>query len=138
MEKYCLRIAKECIDCQRFTTQKYGFHPLRLIAADLPMDHLAIDLAQMKTSLCGHNYILVVIDICTRFAWLFALVDKSGASVSAALKALFAQCGKPLIIQSDNGSEFRNMNFETVMKKAASNTDASLRTTPKPMGLQSE
>jgi transposase InsO family protein len=118
MEKDCLRAAKECVDCQRFTTQKYGFHPLRLIAADLPMDHLAIDLAQMKTSVCGHNYILVVIDICTRFVWLFALVDKSGGSVAAALKALFAQCGKPLIIQSDNGSEFRNLNFETVMKHA--------------------
>jgi hypothetical protein len=111
-------VAKECIDCQRFTTQKYGFHPLRLIAADLPMDHLAIDLAQMKTSRDGLNYILVVIDLCTRFAWLFALPDKSGAAVAAAIKSLIAQCGKPLVIQSDNGSEFRNLDFNAIMKQA--------------------
>jgi hypothetical protein len=118
MEKDCLKAAKECIDCQRFTTQKYGFHPLRLIAADLPMDHLAIDLAQMKTSTDGFNYILVIIDICTRFAWLFALRDKTGVSVAAAFRSLFTVCGKPLIIQSDNGSEFRNIDFETLMKRA--------------------
>jgi hypothetical protein len=118
MEKDCLKAAKECIDCQRFTTQKYGFHPLRLISADLPMDHLAIDLAQMKTSRDGFNYILVIIDICTRFAWLFALPDKSGVAVSSAIKSLITQCGKPLIIQSDNGSEFRNLDFAAVMKLA--------------------
>ncbi len=35
-EKDCLKIAKECIDCQRFTAQRYGFHPLRSVTADLP------------------------------------------------------------------------------------------------------
>jgi hypothetical protein len=50
MEKDCLRVAKECLDCQRFTAQRYGFHPLRSVTADLPMDGLAMDLAQMKTS----------------------------------------------------------------------------------------
>jgi transposase InsO family protein len=117
MEKDCLKEAKECVDCQRFTTQKYEFHPLRLIAADLPMDHLAIDLAQMKTSMDGFNYILVVIDICTRFAWLFALRDKTGVSVAAAFRSLFTLCSNPLIIQSDNGSEFKNIDFETLMKR---------------------
>ena len=51
-----LHVAKECLDCQRYTTQKYGFHPLRTIQADLPMDHLAIDLFQMETSLDGKNF----------------------------------------------------------------------------------
>ncbi len=74
-------MAKECIDFQSFTTQKYGFHPLRLIAADLPMDHLAIDLAQMKTSRDGFNYILVVIDVCTRVT----MVQSFGTSTSMQL-----------------------------------------------------
>ncbi|OBQ33349.1 MAG: hypothetical protein AN485_18965 [Anabaena sp. MDT14b] len=115
MEKDCLRVAQRCVDCQRFTAQKYGFHPLRAVTADLPMDHLAVDLAQLKTSSCGKSYILVVLDICTRFAWLYSLPDKSGVTVAAALKSLFATFGKPLYIQSDNGSEFRNLDFQQLM-----------------------
>ncbi len=56
MEKDCLRVAKECLDCQRFTAHLYGFHPLRSVTADLPMDSLAMDLAQMKTSTDSRNY----------------------------------------------------------------------------------
>ncbi len=57
------------------------------------MDHLAINLAQMKTSRDGFNYILVIIDICTQFAWLFALTDKSGVAVSSAIQSLITQWG---------------------------------------------
>ena len=112
MEKDCLRVAQSCVDCQRFTTQKYGFHPLRTVVANLPMDHLAVDLAQMKVSSCGMSYLVAVIDICTRFVWLYALKDKTGATVAAALRSLFAMFGKPLYIQSDNGSEFTNLDFQ--------------------------
>ncbi|OBQ31957.1 MAG: hypothetical protein AN485_22760, partial [Anabaena sp. MDT14b] len=48
----------------------------------------------------------------------FALPDKSGAVVAAAIKSLITQCGKPLVIQSDNGSEFRNLDFNGIMKQA--------------------
>ncbi len=81
----------------------------RTVTADLSMDHLAVDLAQLKTSSCGKSYILVVLDIFTRFAWLYRLPDKSGVTVVAALKSLFATFGKPLYILSDNGSDFRNL-----------------------------
>ncbi len=63
MEKDCLRVAKECLEYQRFTAQRYGFHPLKSVTADLPMDGLAMDLAQMKTSKSGMNYILVIVDL---------------------------------------------------------------------------
>jgi transposase InsO family protein len=115
MEKDCLRVAQSCVDCQRFTTQRFGFHPLRAVVADLPMDHLAVDLAQMKVSSCGMSYILVVLDICTRFVWLYPLKDKAGLTVAAALKSLFTTFGKPLYIQSDNGSEFVNLDFQQLM-----------------------
>ena len=118
MDKDCLRAARECVECQRFTARKYGFHPLRSITAAFPMDHLAIDLAQLKTSTCGHNYFLVVLDICTRFVWLYALKDKRGLSVAQCLKTLFSTFGKPMIIQSDNGSEFANLDFAALMGAA--------------------
>ncbi len=91
---------------------------MRAIAADLPMDHLAIDLAQMRTSKDGMNYFLVVIDICTRFAWLVALPDNMGATVASALRSLFMTYGIPRILQSDNGTEFINLNVQQVLELA--------------------
>ncbi|OBQ31182.1 MAG: hypothetical protein AN485_23875, partial [Anabaena sp. MDT14b] len=86
MEQDCLRVSRECIDCQRYTTQKYGFHPLRTISASLPMDHLAMDLIVMETSEDGMNCILIIVDICTRFLWLFALANKSGTEIATHLR----------------------------------------------------
>jgi transposase InsO family protein len=82
------------------------------------MDHLAVDLAQLKTSRCGMNYFLAVIDMCTRFCWLYALPDKMGTTVSAALRSLFLSFGVPKIIQSDRGSEFMNLNVAQIMNLA--------------------
>ena len=118
MEKDCLEAARSCRECQRYTTQRYGFHPLRLITADMPMDHLAIDLAHMPTSECGHNYILVIVDICTRFVWLYPLPSKTGPVVSARLRELFLLFGLPRVIQSDNGSEFVNLGLKVVLDGA--------------------
>jgi hypothetical protein len=72
--------------------------------AALPMDHLAIDLFRMPTSSDGYNYVLLVIDICTRFAWLYPLQAKSGDAVTRRLRGLFYSFGKPTVVQSDNGS----------------------------------
>ena len=118
MYKDCLKVARDCISCQRFTAQRYGFHPIRAVKASLPMDHLAMDLFQMKTSQEGMSYVLVVVDICTRFTWLYALPDKSGLSVSRALSLLFTTFGKPMIIQSDNGSEFTNLDVAAILQGA--------------------
>jgi hypothetical protein len=82
------------------------------------MDHLAMDLFQMKTSQEGMSYVLLAVDICTRFTWLYALPDKTGRSVSAALSRLFTTFGKPMIIQSDNGSEFTNLDVAAILQGA--------------------
>jgi transposase InsO family protein len=118
MEKDCIKVARECVDCQRYTTKRYGFHPLRAITADLPMDHLAMDLAQMEASECGKIYMLIVVDICTRFTWLYPLNNKTGEEVSAKLRELFLVFGPPKRIQSDNGSEFTNLGLKVVLSGA--------------------
>jgi transposase InsO family protein len=105
----CQRVARECIDCQRYTVQRYGFHPQRAILAALPMDHLAMDLFSLPTSSDGYNYVLLVVDVCTRFAWLYPLKTKTGDAVTRRLRGLFYAFGKPSVVQSDNGTEFANM-----------------------------
>jgi hypothetical protein len=79
------------------------------VHADQPLDHIALDLAcPGYTTPSGHTYLLVVVDVATRFTWLRPLRDKTAASVARALWPIFMDFGLPRIIQSDNGREFSN------------------------------
>jgi transposase InsO family protein len=103
------KLIASCPDCQRYNIARKGFHPLRSIHAELPMDHIAIDLAgPFPTSLLGNHYLLVVIDIATRYVFLRALPDKRAQTVAQRLYHIFTDVGFPKIIQSDNGLEFVN------------------------------
>jgi transposase InsO family protein len=98
----------QCLPCQRYNIGKHGFHPLKAINAKLPFDHIAIDLKQLPTSKNGYNYILVVVDVCTRFVFLRELRNKEANNIAKALLKIFCDVGFPKILQSDNGSEFVN------------------------------
>ncbi len=79
----CLKVAKECLDCQRLTAQHYGIHPLKSVTANLPMDGLTMDLARIKSSKSGMIYILVLIDLRTRLSWLCAMPNKASDSITS-------------------------------------------------------
>jgi transposase InsO family protein len=99
-----------CIDCQRFSIKQQGFHPLTSLDATLPMDHISIDLAgPFQVSFTGKVYILVMIDIATRFVCLRAISDKLSITIAQELFSIFCLIGFPKILQSDNGTEFVNL-----------------------------
>ena len=82
------------------------------------MDHLAMDLAQFDTSESVMNYVLVVVDVCTRFVLLCPLPNKAGSEVSSRSRELFLLFCPPRIIQSDNGSEFTNLGVQLLLDGA--------------------
>jgi len=104
----CLKWVSQCAPCQRFNIARKGYHPLKAIHAELPGEHVAIDLASFETSTRGNNFALVMVDICTRFVFLEALPNKEARTVAATLFKIFCLIGFPKIIQSDNGTEFVN------------------------------
>ena len=108
LKEDCVLWVKSCSSCQRYNIARKGYHPLKAIHAELPGEHIAIDLAQFPPSKDGNEYALLVVDICTRFVFLFELKTKDAASVSKRLFRLFCDIGFPKIIQSDNGLEFVN------------------------------
>lgn len=109
MRQDCLDVVSQCPSCIRHNVGRKGFHPLRPIVAKFPFDHIAMDLFSLhKTSPRGNNYVLVVVDVCTRFCVLRALPDKSALTVAKELWQLVADFGVPKVVQSDNGSEFVN------------------------------
>ena len=100
---------KGCLPCQRYVIGRRGFHPMKSIHAALPWDHIGIDLKSFNVpSAEGNSYLLVVVDICTRFVFLRPIKDKTMETITSALFTLFCDVGFPKIIQSDRGAEFVN------------------------------
>ena len=98
-----------CSTCQKYKLQRVGFHPLRHLEATYPMEWLCMDLfGPLETTPKGNRFVLVVVDVATKFAWLRALGDKSAVSVAQGLLTLFSEFGIPKIISSDNDGAFLN------------------------------
>jgi ligand-binding SRPBCC domain-containing protein len=56
-----------------------------------------------------NKYLLVVIDILSRFAWVKAVKDKKSSSIIKAFELILATCRKPEKLQTDQGREFKNI-----------------------------
>src|SRR3989338_736870 len=119
-------LVSACRPCQRFNFSKTGFHPMTQLKAELPMDHVCVDLAgPLPTTPSGNNYLLIAVDVCTRFAFLRPIPSKTAASVAMVLLDIFANFGFPRVLSSDNGREFVN----SIIDEFAKATGFATRTT---------
>lgn len=101
-------IIDACNDCRRYNAEVHGFHPSRSVTASLPGDHYQIDLAQFTPSTEGYVYCLLCVDVFTGFIMLKPLKNKSASTIANELWQIFSVIGVPKILQSDNGTEFKN------------------------------
>lgn len=109
LKEQAVELVKSCKECQKFNIAKNGYNPLRPIRAYIPGDHWAIDLAgPLSTSPRGNNYLLVLVDLCTRFCILRPIMDKQSHTIVSTLVQIFCDFGLPRVLQSDNGTEFVN------------------------------
>ncbi|OBZ81090.1 Transposon Ty3-I Gag-Pol polyprotein, partial [Choanephora cucurbitarum] len=114
-----LAVAKKCPQCQKFNIVKTGYNPHRPVRSSLPGDHWAIDLAgPLPLTKRNNRYLLVMIDICSRFVILRPIPNKTAEAVVQALIPVFCDFGIPRIVQSDNGKEFANQVMERFKKSA--------------------
>ena len=116
--KDATNVVKSCQECQRHNISKKGYHPLKNVTAFLPFDHVGFDLAgPLPVTTEGQNtYLLVLVDICTRYVILKAIPNKQSDTVAKALIQIFGDYGFPRIMQSDNGREFKNSLMHQISK----------------------
>lgn len=70
----------------------------------------------------GYKYILVVIDIFSKYLWTESLKDKSGNSVTSAFESILKRVDQtPKNLQTDNGKEYYNTCFNNLMKQYSIN-----------------
>ncbi len=79
-----------------------------------------IDLADMQSLRKfndGYRYLLVCIDVFSKYAWMIPLKYKSGPSLVEAFKVILSSGRKPEKIMTDQGTEFLNRHFRALMKE---------------------
>ena len=93
-------------------------------------DTMEIDLMDLRSISPyndNHNYVLVGIDLLSKFAFAEALKDKTSKSVTRAFKRFLDRNPErtPVLVQSDSGTEFRSREFQHLLK----NESIKFRTT---------
>ena len=73
-----------------------------------PMEHMQADLVDMGAfnSQNSHRYILVMVDLFSKYVWARALKTKDAPEVMSAIMDVLWNEGFPTIFQTDNGGEF--------------------------------
>jgi len=64
----------------------------------------------------GVRYLLTVIDVLSRHAWVRPLFSKDSHAIRDAFKSIFSQGRKPQKLQTDQGREFVNSVFQSFLK----------------------
>jgi hypothetical protein len=67
-----------------------------------------MDMTKFSKYNCGYNFILVAIDIFSKYVWLRTLKTKRGESVMNALNNVFGEGRPSNRIRIDKGQEFRS------------------------------
>ena len=65
----------------------------------------------------GIKYLLMVIDVCSKYGWIRGLKDKKTETVSKAFDEIFKSKRKPQMLWKDKGSEFISKHFKDFLKK---------------------
>ena len=97
---------------RRFPTLRVlVFGPDEQWAADL------VDVQKLKKYNKGVNYLLTVVDVFSKYAWVVPIKQKTGLQVASALTALFKTSKRsPQKLQTDDGKEFYNKHVTKVLK----------------------
>mgnify|MGYP002144364721 CR=1 FL=1 len=75
-----------------------------------------VDMTHLANQNDGYRYLLTVIDVFSKFAFVVALKKKNATSVTEAFESIFARGRKPLKLQTDKGREFVNDVFQKRLK----------------------
>ena len=65
----------------------------------------------------GVRYLLMVIDVFSKFGWIEPLKNKKGETVVKAFKNILKKGRKPKYLWSDEGVEFYNKGFKTLLEE---------------------
>ena len=95
------------------------FHRRKVIVSGIDDQWQAdlLDVSNLKTHNDGVTFLLTVIDILSKMAWVVPLSKKTGPSIVNAFQVIFKQGRKPRKLNTDQGTEFLNRTFQAFLKQ---------------------
>ena len=78
-----------------------------------------VEMQPLKTWNRGMRYLLTVVDVLSKYAWVEPLKAKTGVVVAAAFERILkrARGRQPVRLQTDAGKEFYNRSFQALMTR---------------------
>jgi len=78
-----------------------------------------IEVINIAKSNRGYRYLLTVVDVFSKYAWVEPVKSKSGQDVTTAFEKILkrSQGRQPQNLQTDDGKEFYNKHFQTLIKR---------------------
>ena len=109
MAKDVSQHVEKCKECDLLRENKPKIRtPLQPVVARRVGDHIICDLLKLPTAPGNFNYVLVCMDIFSKFVNLYKLRTKEAPGVANCIQDLCLSRGFPKKLGTDNGSEFDN------------------------------
>ena len=109
--KYLEKIIKDCVICAQIKPKVAAKPKIKQIITNGPHIRYIADLWELEKNLSnkiGYKYILELVDHYSKWMWCYPLKNKESITVLLNIKKFFLTFGNPVILQTDNGSEFAN------------------------------
>ena len=102
----------------RPVVRKFKTRPVVVYNMDEQWQADLVDLSKLSRYNKGYKYLLVVIDVLSKFLWVEPLHDKSGKELKRAFHAIFERGGRtPKKLQTDKGTEFLNSIVQNFLRE---------------------
>lgn len=96
----------EAYTLHREVKRKFRRNRVQVTGLDVQWDADLIDYVDISKYNEAHKYILLCIDIFSRYVWLQPIKNKKAHTIIEAFKSIFGKGRKPKRIRSDKGGEF--------------------------------
>ncbi|XP_031554465.1 uncharacterized protein LOC116291433 [Actinia tenebrosa] len=109
--------SQETYTLHRRTRKKFKRNRIIVGRVDEQWQADLIDIQKIKKYNGGNRYILVAIDVLSKFAWREPLKAKTGECIVQGFEKIFKKGRKPEKLQTDHGKEFLNKRFQNFLAK---------------------
>jgi hypothetical protein len=76
-----------------------------------------VDMRALSDDNDGYNYILMIVDVMSKYGWARPMLRKTGKALKEALEDVFKEGHLPKMIWADEGTEFYNKDVKAFLKK---------------------
>ena len=102
-----------CKVCTEIKPRFYRPNQEVLVKATQPMERLSMDFKGLVKSVSGNYYLLIIVDEFSRFPFAFPCKNMTSSVETQCLDKLFALCGTPSFVHTDNAAAFASTEFKT-------------------------